>query len=190
VFLPGEAATPFTITGGVGSLLTLSSVKIECASVEGKGTLGALAKDNKAGTVDILFLGCKGFGVKCTGTEDTTAGSILAKTEVELRGTLNTVEPRAAILIKLKQAVKFVCAGNEVTVEGATACPIEKFATPSLTFTVTCAQASGDPALKAVDTEEGMETPELKVLVAKEKTDGALTGTDTITFTTKQEIMA
>jgi hypothetical protein len=143
-----QAALP-EFTGTFPTTLTAAStspkfeaeggnLKVECTKSEGTGEVTGA----KTATFDELFLGCKAtiFGLPvgtCTGLNDTTAGSILAKGTTTLGYLLGTLTPVTALT--LNPEVHFECGSNLTVVKGCLAgtTTLAKSLTGTLTFTGT-----------------------------------------------------
>jgi hypothetical protein len=99
---------------------TTSGLVIKCTTSE--GTLEV--KTAKEAVFDELFLGCEAelsktkLG-KCTGSADTTTGSILAKGTSTLGYALGTLTPLAALTLSPEGGIEIKCAlGAKITVKG------------------------------------------------------------------------
>jgi hypothetical protein len=95
----------FESTGG--------GIAVKCTSSEGTVT----PSSNTTAAFDELFLGCTAGGFKCTGSKDTTTGSILAKGTVVILAIKVGAELKAVEVFKI-EAVKFSCLGIETEVRG------------------------------------------------------------------------
>ncbi len=115
------AASPITATGKSGKVVleTKGGTKVEC----GKGEDTFSATKFKSGTFDVLFSECKSALVKCMGSEDKTAGSILLKGEFRLwYGFLSKEEVLHTSLVLLPKETKITCGElAKVTLKGCVA---------------------------------------------------------------------
>jgi hypothetical protein len=100
--------SPISGTGKGAKIVleTKGGTKVEC----GKGEDTFSATKFKAGSVDILFTECKSGLVKCTGSEDKTAGSILVKGTFDVwYGFLTAKEVLHTALVILPKEAKITC---------------------------------------------------------------------------------
>jgi hypothetical protein len=117
----GEFPDGFTAasTGGSGALkfeAAGGAIVVECEKAEGTGSITGA----KTVTFDELFLGCTGkvLGIsvgKCTGLNDTTTGSILARGTLTLGFELGALFPVAALSI---ESLHFECGSTLAVVTG------------------------------------------------------------------------
>jgi hypothetical protein len=114
-FLPGTKNS-FKVTGGKAKFEQKGGIAaVECEKSTGTGVVTG----PKEGTFDELYENCKApLAGKCTGLNDTTAGSILAKGSFGV-GYISKTEKTVAILFK-PEATHFECEKliTLVTVEG------------------------------------------------------------------------
>jgi hypothetical protein len=114
--------TPVSFVGKVGKTTfeTKGGTKVECSKGEETGSATQL----KLGTAEILYSECKSLlGVKCTGLEAKTAGSILVKGTFHLwYGFLSKEEEVLHTTITfLPNETHFSCAGTLIVLRGCVA---------------------------------------------------------------------
>jgi len=160
-------------------LKTLGGKEIECASTSGTGESTSAA----LGFADFLFLECKEpkLGVKCTGLNDTTTGSILLHAEYHLRHLLEHPKDVDLVILPIgdgttgSTAAHFSCFGVLFTVTGCVASDDILLVNKELWLALQLDKellvnflpkeaGSGDALNTSIDTANslGMETCELK----------------------------
>lgn len=144
----------FTEKGGIAA--------VECTG--SKGT--AKVESAKGGKFDELYTGCTvPFGGKCTGLNDTEAGSILVLGNFDLRYIENGVASKVGLLF-LIEPVHFECEAivKLITVKGCAIGKIEPTNTKTKVFTVVLEQSGGVEKYTEAENETntGKETCILK----------------------------
>jgi hypothetical protein len=112
------AKTATTKDNGTASFLaTGGGLEVKCTSSEGTVT-PVTGKETTNATFDELFLGCTAGGFKCTGSKDTTTGSILATGGVEIVAIKEGATLKAVEIFTINE-VEFSCLGVLTKVRGS-----------------------------------------------------------------------
>jgi hypothetical protein len=140
----GTALAPLTGTSSSG----LSSFGNGVITVESPASTGTFEGTSaKLGNFDALFTGShlSGTEVKCTGLNDTTPGSILAKGTFHIRDYKKGTELRTAIIFLISPEIHFECGELLVIVKGCVAAALTPDNNTLVTsLTATLAKTAGD----------------------------------------------
>jgi hypothetical protein len=183
-FLPGTKNT-FKVTGGAGNFEQKGGIApVKCKSSEGTGAV----EGPKTGSFDELYLGCEApLAGKCTGLDDTTIGSILAKGTFEV-GYINKATKDVGILFTIKP-VHFECEKliTLVTVEGCAIGLITPVNSSTTAYTVKLKQTKG---VNEFTKDEGGECKLLSEINGGAKAQSGQETEPKITLASAAELMA